>query len=103
MPNYEFSDGTKNSARKLAKPFTGRQSTEVHHIVAKEIANRYNLPPDKIRSLSNAIALEPNLHAWLHGKRFDELDHEAEWKGLEEDDYAFLAQSLLGIDGSFFE
>ena len=103
MTNYEFSDGVRNQARRLAKPFTKEKYIECHHLVAKEIAHKYNLRKEIITSIDNCIAIEVDLHHWLHGARFCEADRKCDWKGLEEEDYIFLAIAYLGIDPKYFE
>jgi hypothetical protein len=79
----------------------------------KITSSKYNLPPDKIRSEENAIALETDFHNWIHGVRLpkEELielmdgdiselskqidDNEIEWKGFDEDDFKFLRLPCL--------
>lgn len=100
---YKFSSGIRKQAIELSKEFTNGNYCECHHIVPKAIAKKYNLPPELINSLLNCIALEPNLHDWLHGARFCKADRECDWRGLTEEDFIFLAISLLGIDPKYFE
>ena len=110
-------------AHKKAELFNPEKAKNIHHIVPKSLAQKYNLPPDKIRSEDNAIALETDFHNWIHGLRLpkeeliellendvgelDELskqidDNEIEWKGFDEDDFKFFAIALLGMSEEDF-
>lgn len=117
---YNFSNEMKIKAHKRAELFNPAQSKDVHHIVSKFISNKYNLPTCLVKNDLNAIALEREFHSWLHGCRLSKQqmirmlgneiseleksisDEEADWKGLVEDDYVFLATALLGIDENYF-
>jgi len=110
----------KIKAHKRAELNNPKQSKDVHHIVSKFTANKYNLPTCLVKTDDNAIALERDFHSWIHGNRLtteqlaellgDEMtewdynhsDSEIEWKGFEEEDYIFLAITLLGIDEHYF-
>ena len=113
----------KIKAHKKAELFNPEKAKNIHHIVPKSLAQKYNLPPDKIRSEENAIALETDFHNWIHGLRLpkeeliellendvgelDELskqidDNEIEWKGFDEDDFKFFAIALLGMSEEDF-
>ena len=111
----------KLKAHKKAELFNPEKAKNVHHLCPKSLAQKYNLPPDKIRSEDNAIALETDFHNFIHGVRLpkaqlieilgDDLsplekeidDDEIEWKGFDEDDYIFLAIALLGIAEEYFD
>ena len=100
--------------------FNPEKAKNIHHICPKSLAQKYNLPPDKIRSEENAIALETDFHNWIHGVRLpkEELielmdgdiselskqidDNEIEWKGFDEDDFKFFAIALLGMSEEDF-
>jgi len=117
---YNFSSEMKIKAHKRAELNNPKQSKDVHHIVSKFTANKYNLPTCLVKTDDNAIALERDFHSWIHGNRLtteqlaellgDEMtewdynhsDSEIEWKGFEEEDYIFLAITLLGIDEHYF-
>ena len=120
---YNFSSEMKIKAHKKAELFNPEKAKNIHHIVPKSLAQKYNLPPDKIRSEDNAIALETDFHNWIHGLRLpkeeliellendvgelDELskqidDNEIEWKGFDEDDFKFFAIALLGMSEEDF-
>ena len=110
----------KIKAHKKAELFNPEKAKNIHHIVPKSLAQKYNLPPDKIRSEENAIALETDFHNWIHGVRLpkEELielmdgdiselskqidDNEIEWKGFDEDDFKFFAIALLGMSEEDF-
>ena len=110
----------KLKAHKKAELFNPEKAKNIHHIVPKSLAQKYNLPPDKIRSEDNAIALETDFHNWIHGLRLpkEELielmdgdiselskqidDNEIEWKGFDEDDFKFFAIALLGMSEEYF-
>ena len=113
----------KLKAHKKAELFNPEKAKNIHHICPKSLAQKYNLPPDKIRSEENAIALETDFHNWIHGLRLpkeeliellendvgelDELskqidDDEIEWKGFDEDDFKFFAIALLGMSEEDF-
>ena len=110
----------KIKAHKKAELFNPEKAKNIHHIVPKSLAQKYNLPPDKIRSEDNAIALETDFHNWIHGVRLpkEELielmdgdiselskqidDDEIEWKGFDEDDFKFFAIALLGMSEEDF-
>ena len=110
----------KIKAHKKAELFNPEKAKNIHHIVPKSLAQKYNLPPDKIRSEDNAIALETDFHNWIHGVRLpkEELielmdgdiselskqidDNEIEWKGFDEDDFKFFAIALLGMSEEDF-
>ena len=110
----------KIKAHKKAELFNPEKAKNIHHIVPKSLAQKYNLPPDKIRSEENAIALETDFHNWIHGVRLpkEELielmdgdiselskqidDDEIEWKGFDEDDFKFFAIALLGMSKEDF-
>ena len=113
----------KLKAHKKAELFNPEKAKNIHHICPKSLAQKYNLPPDKIRSEDNAIALETDFHNWIHGLRLpkeeliellendvgelDELskqidDNEIEWKGFDEDDFKFFAIALLGMSEEDF-
>ena len=113
----------KLKAHKKAELFNPEKAKNIHHICPKSLAQKYNLPPDKIRSEENAIALETDFHNWIHGLRLpkeeliellendvgelDELskqidDNEIEWKGFDEDDFKFFAIALLGMSEEDF-
>lgn len=116
-----FSKEIKRKAHRRARDFAPGKPKEVHHIVAKSVAKRFRLPTHLVKKDENAIALERNLHAWIHGLRLtpeqlvalldqeiSELekqidDEEIEWKGFDNDDYIFLAIALLGIDEKYFK
>ena len=117
---YNFSNEMKLKAHKKAELFNPEKAKSIHHIVPKSLAQKYNLPPDKIRSEDNAIALETDFHNWIHGVRLpkEELielmdgdiselskqidDNEIEWKGFDEDDFKFFAIALLGMSEEDF-
>ena len=110
----------KLKAYKKAELFNPEKAKNIHHIVPKSLAQKYNLPPDKIRSEDNAIALETDFHNWIHGVRLpkEELielmdgdiselskqidDNEIEWKGFDEDDFKFFGIALLGMSEEDF-
>ncbi len=110
----------KIKAHKKAELFNPEKAKNIHHIVPKSLAQKYNLPPDKVRSEDNAIALETDFHNWIHGVRLpkEELielmdgdiselskqidDDEIEWKGFDEDDFKFFAIALLGMSEEDF-
>lgn len=110
----------KIKAHKRAELNNPKQSKDVHHIVSKFTANKYNLPTCLVKTDDNAIALERDFHSWIHGNRLtteqlaellgDEMtewdynhsDSEIEWKGFDEDDYIFLAVAYLGIAQDYF-
>jgi hypothetical protein len=58
----------KIKAHKKAELFNPEKAKNIHHIVPKSLAQKYNLPPDKIRSEDNAIALE-RFPQFIHGVR----------------------------------
>jgi len=111
----------KIKAHKKAELFNPEKAKNIHHICPKSLAQKYNLPPDKIRSEDNAIALETDFHNFIHGVRLqkaqlieilgDDLsplekeidDSEIEWCGFDEDDFIFLAIALLGINENYFK
>ena len=111
----------KSKAHKRAELFNPHKSKDVHHIVSKFTANKYNLPTCLVKKDDNAIALEKDFHSWIHGNRLstaqlaellgDEMtewdyqnsDFELEWKGFDEDDYIFLAVAYLGIAQEYFD
>jgi len=117
---YNFSNEMKIKAHKKAQLINPQKTKDVHHIVSKYTANKYNLPTMLIRNDDNAIALEKDLHGWIHGNRLNETqlievlgddlselekkidDYEIEWKGFDEDDYIFLAVAFLGIASEYF-
>ena len=117
---YNFSNEMKLKAYKKAELFNPEKAKNIHHIVPKSLAQKYNLPPDKIRSEDNAIALETDFHNWIHGVRLpkEELielmdgdiselskqidDNEIEWKGFDEDDFKFFGIALLGMSEEDF-
>lgn len=117
---YNFSSEMKIKAHKRAELNNPKQSKDVHHIVSKFTANKYNLPTCLVKTDDNAIALERDFHSWIHGNRLtteqlaellgDEMtewdynhsDSEIEWKGFDEDDYIFLAVAYLGIAQDYF-
>jgi len=110
----------KLKAHKKAELFNPEKAKNVHHLCPKSLAQKYNLPPDKIRSEDNAIALETDFHNFIHGVRLpktqlieilgDDLsplekeidDNEIEWKGFDEDDFKFFAIALLGMSEEDF-
>ncbi len=110
----------KIKAHKRAELNNPKQSKDVHHIVSKFTANKYNLPTCLVKTDDNAIALERDFHSWIHGNRLtteqlaellgDEMtewdynhsDSEIEWKGFDNDDYVFLAVAYLGIAQDYF-
>jgi hypothetical protein len=110
----------KSKAHKRAELNNPKQSKDVHHIVSKFTANKYNLPTCLVKTDDNAIALEKNFHSWIHGNRLSEAqltevlgddlselekkidDYEIEWKGFTEEDYIFLAVAYLGIAQEYF-
>ena len=111
----------KIKAHKRAELFNPQEPKDVHHIFPKSLAKKYNLPSFLVKTDDNAIALEKRtFHLWVHGGRIGinqlvelldnavtELekqidDDEIEWKGFEEEDYIFLAITLLGIDEYYF-
>jgi hypothetical protein len=117
---YSFSSEMKRKAHKRAELFNSHKTKEVHHIVSKFTCNKYKLPLMLTKTDDNAIALERDLHAWIHGQRLtkeqrieilgDDLseleksidDNEIEWTGFDNDDYIFLAVALLGIREEYF-
>jgi hypothetical protein len=100
---YDFKPEVKNQAVAEARGEGVRGYIDVHHIIPKWFARKYNLDPQVITSNDNAIALEQNtFHGWIHGKRLDRYDQEVEWKGFDEEDYIFLAVNLYGFDSSLF-
>ena len=110
----------KIKAHKKAELFNPEKAKNIHHIVPKSLAQKYNLPPDKVRSEENAIALETDFHNFIHGVRLpkaqlieilgDDLsplekeidDSEIEWCGFDEDDFKFFAIALLGMSEEDF-
>ena len=110
----------KLKAHKKAELFNPEKAKNVHHLCPKSLAQKYNLPPDKIRSEENAIALETDFHNFIHGVRLqkaqlieilgDDLsplekeidDDEIEWCGFDEDDFKFFAIALLGMSEEDF-
>lgn len=97
---YRFTDEVKKIALENS---LARGKQDVHHIVSRSTATKYNLDSRKIKSQENAIALEQDgLHAWLHGKQLSEEDVSMEWKGLEDSDYIDLAIALLGFEEKDF-
>jgi hypothetical protein len=110
----------KIKAHKRAELFNPQEPKDVHHIVSKFTANKYNLPTCLVKTDDNAIALERDFHSWIHGNRLtteqlaellgDEMtewdynhsDSEIEWKGFDNDDYIFLAVAYLGIAQDYF-
>lgn len=118
---YSFSNEMKEKAQKRAELFNPHEKKNTHHILPKHLAKKYDLPTALVRNDLNAIALEIDLHDFLHGKHFtkDQLarifenelskleleidDDEIEWQGLEEDDFIFLAQAMLGIAQETFD
>jgi len=96
---YNFSNSIKKEAHRRSKGFNNDQQKDIHHIVAKSIAKKFNLPKEIIASQTNAIALEKDsFHKDIHGGFSNEF-----YKGFEEEDYIFLAIALLGIDESYFK
>jgi len=98
---YRFPDEVKDVAfqRLLAK---GKQ--DIHHIVSRSTARKYNLDPERIASQENAIALEQDgIHAWIHGKQISQIDEEMDWQGFEDADYIDLAIGLLGFKEEDFK
>jgi hypothetical protein len=111
----------KIKAHKRAELINPQKSKDVHHIVSKFTANKYGLPTHLVKRDENAIALERDFHAWIHGCRLtpqqiivllgneiSELekqidDREIGWEGFTEDDYIFLAVAYLGIDEKYFQ
>jgi len=88
---FSFSGENKKWAFQNSDGFGGRQRKDIHHIVPCSVAKKYHLDKSKITSKENAIALERNtFHKEIH-------------KIFEEDDYIFLAISLLGFEGKDFE
>lgn len=124
---YSFSNEMKQKAQKRAELFNPQEKKNVHHICPKSLSKKYNLPSSKVTIDLNAIALEIDLHDWLHGKKFTKLelmrilkdeyneldkefddgkeisDSELEWEGLDEDDFIFLAQAILGLADEDFK
>ena len=110
----------KIKAHKKAELFNPEKAKNIHHIVPKSLAQKYNLPPDKIRSEENAIALETDFHNFIHGVRLPKAqlieilgedisqlekeidDNEIEWRGFDEDDFKFFAIALLGMSEEDF-
>lgn len=124
---YSFSQEMKDKAQKRAELFNPTEKKNTHHILPRHLGKKYDLPVALIRNDLNAIALEIDLHDWLHGKKFtktqlmrilqneynelaNELgddgqeikDSEIEWEGLDEDDFIFLAQAILGLTDEDF-
>ena len=111
----------KEKAHKKAGLFNPEKAKEVHHIFPKSLAQKYHLPTHLIENDNNAIALERDFHAFIHGVRLsteqlaevleDEMtefdyqhdDEEIEWTGFDEDDYIFFAVALLGINEAYFD
>ena len=88
---YRFSNETKRWAMENSKGFGGREKKNVHHIVPRSVASKYGLDKQRITSRDNAIALEIfSFHEQIH-------------QDFTEDDYIFLAQSLLGYTEEDFE
>lgn len=123
---YSFSNEMKQKAQKRAELFNPKEKKNVHHICPKSLSKKYDLPSSKVTIDLNAIALEIDFHDWLHGKKFtkEELikilgnelnelnkeldegreikDNEIEWEGLDEGDFIFLAQAILGLTDDDF-
>jgi hypothetical protein len=116
----DFSKEMKRKAHKRAKKFSPKKPKEVHHIVTKSFAKHHKLPTHLVKRDLNALALERDFHAWIHGARmtreqYEKLipemtelelsinDEEIEYKGFTNDDYRFLAIALLGIDERYFK
>lgn len=100
---YNLSNKVKAEAQRRAKDFSPGQRKDVHHIVPKSIAKKYRLPKEVITSIENAIAIEQDtFHAWIHGKKLCREDEICDWTGFSEEDFIFLAISLLGIDPKYF-
>ena len=93
-----FSKEVKGFARDQAKEFVGDKYCHCHHIVAKEIAQKYDLDPAIVTSVFNAIVIEADYHQWIHGKHYCKADDECDWKGLTEDDYLFLYSVLCTLN-----
>jgi len=114
----------KEKAHKRAELFEPQKQKNVHHIVSKFTANKYNLPTPLVKNDNNAIALEKDFHDWIHGQRltkaqfinlmkddcFQKLfelekqidEFEVEYKGFDNDDYICLAVAYLGIAQEYF-
>ena len=76
-----------------------------HHIVKRSLAKKYRLPHDKIVSKENVIALEQDFHDAIHngGTFIDQETGEViEIEAFTEDDYIFLATTLLGLSEEDF-
>ena len=88
---YGFSDEVKKNAHKRANEIGIRGKKDVHHIVPRSVARKYNLNKSIITSEDNAIALEQNtVHKEIH-------------EVWEESDYITMAITLLGFTEEDFE
>lgn len=120
--SYDFNERIRHRARQRAAALE-YDSQEVHHIVPKSFAKKHDLPRKLIVSEANAIALSNELHCWIHGfinlssseltetmGEMSEVERQIEdeeldwtWRGLNDEDYEFLATAYLGINEQFFQ
>ena len=88
---YDFPWRIKQKAKKKARKVGVKGKLNVHHIVPKWVAKKYNIPEREIIHPNNAIALEKKtFHPWIH-------EH------FEEQDFIYLAVAYLGIAREYFE
>jgi hypothetical protein len=81
--SYCFSDQVRKEALWLATE-AEFDADNIHHLLSKYIARKYRIDPRIVKSLDNAIALDYGLHNEIH-------------ETWDEEDYIFIAVSLLGL------